>query len=1168
MRGQWLQIKSTLYRESKRLANLLNITPPQWRTSTSRELRQFLRVNQSQERFIQRQTTRQDREREERLRRRQRRARERREAQMNYLFDQRRGFRTYFINNMNIETSQINEIMRQITNRLNHSLRTGITQNSDVNISFTLFNDGYHSYKAFNSFLIRDLADFQRMLNSYVSQTSSRFTNYTYNIQRIKIQIVRENSGGCNNSNHDKINKHGNVKLINPKKTKNNNCLFACLADSIDIGNHTGRGLAARRNEIRSEFNLDPNSVIPISIALKIFEKYKKENKRLSIVDEETKQEFGEKGDIIITLSNSHYVKVEDYPLNKCEHCLTEYRTKHTCNTQKVSYVNAKLKKTSRVLLHREINTKPINNDSLIHYDIETIPLKLNENSDIKLQTPYILGYNEGDKFKYFSGVDCIASFVDYLLSKADKKSPKIYVNAFNGSNFDHYTIYNEFIKRNLKPDKLTINNGSIIQFQYKNICLFDICKHLTGPLKDNLKSFDCKILKGDFDHDDKRLLGGWENMPLELKLNCLKYLRADVMGLKELYEKLNNGVYEKHKVNITDYISTSSLTFNLWKEDYMNNQELLKETEYKPIDFINLPTLEQEKAFRKSVRGGRTYKSKHRFKSKQYEAFINGEVDFDNIEDYLIDADVVSLYPTAMAKYPYPVGLCKKLETDKEKVIFSAKYKGEDIEFKTKKEYVEYLKDDTPFNDTMLKKETERMNKYITNCKRKGKDFLFYGRRRTCGCNKLGCSCGKSETYECYIDYNDHFEKEKRRLKVNIEWHLEKLEEHKVLQQEKKEKLRSFNPDEFIDEHEIEVDREMKMKGKLGIYYIKYKTNKNLQHSIGGRRADDGSLKWDLKDGEGWYTSIDIEDMTANGYQIEISDGYYWEKTAYIFKEFIEDLFIQKQNSEKGTVQYSLAKLFMNALYGKMIQRPINDKTQIISNNAEYWKFWGKHIIKNVEKVGETWAITGTPKEVLLQEKCITKPTQLGAFILAYSRRIMLNYIQEANPHFNSNEVSKRIENDFYYTDTDSLQMHCKNAKMIKTLGNKELGGITDDLGDDCKIIRGIWIAPKLYMLEYIKKGDKKLHYHFRGKGLKTDNLTVKNFEDMDAGKSLTNIREFQFKKINIKRNSKQRDIPQFSIVHYSKSNETDISRLTKTVNAKLWDGRNFTDNDSIPWV
>ena len=214
-------------------------------------------------------------------------------------------------------------------------------------------------------------------------------------------------------------------------------------------------------------------------------------------------------------------------------------------------------------------------------------------------------------------------------------------------------------------------------------------------------------------------------------------------------------------------------------------------------------------------------------------------------------------------------------------------------------------------------------------------------------------------------------------------------------------------------------------------------------------------------------------------------------------------------------------------------------------------------------------WFVSGTPRVLEVKEKCITKPTQLGALILAYSRRIMLEYIKEANPYFEVDPLSptyeedkiKQIENDFYYTDTDSLQMHVKNAKLIERLGDKSLGGITDDLGDKCKIIRGLWIAPKLYMLEYIKKGDKTLHYHFRGKGLSTAKLTVEVFENMDKGGSLTNTRDFQMKKVHVKRNSKQQGLTPFSILHL-----TDVSKI---VNDKKWTGRNFKpgENFSTPW-
>ena len=122
-------------------------------------------------------------------------------------------------------------------------------------------------------------------------------------------------------------------------------------------------------------------------------------------------------------------------------------------------------------------------------------------------------------------------------------------------------------------------------------------------------------------------------------------------------------------------------------------------------------------------------------------------------------------------------------------------------------------------------------------------------------------------------------------------------------------------------------------------------------------------------------------------------------------------------------------------------------------------------------------------------------------------------------------------------------------------------MGGITDDLGDDCKIIKGIWIAPKLYMLEYIKKNDDKIHYHFRGKGLNTNTLSKEIYETMDEGGSIENVREFQMKKINVKRNNQQKHIPHFSILHQT--------NCKKIVNLNKWKGRNFiNDNDSIPYV
>ena len=71
----------------------------------------------------------------------------------------------------------------------------------------------------------------------------------------------------------------------------------------------------------------------------------------------------------------------------------------------------------------------------------------------------------------------------------------------------------------------------------------------------------------------------------------------------------------------------------------------------------IFLQTPEHEKFFRESIYGGRTYKYKHRFVSKQRDDYASGNLSFEDIDDYLIDADVNSLYPAAM-KNEFPIGI------------------------------------------------------------------------------------------------------------------------------------------------------------------------------------------------------------------------------------------------------------------------------------------------------------------------------------------------------------------------------------------------------------------------------------------------------------------------------------------------------------------------------
>ena len=116
----------------------------------------------------------------------------------------------------------------------------------------------------------------------------------------------------------------------------------------------------------------------------------------------------------------------------------------------------------------------------------------------------------------------------------------------------------------------------------------------------------------------------------------------------------------------------------------------------------------------------------------------------------------------------------------------------------------------------------------------------------------------------------------------------------------------------------------------KFGIFRIEYQANQNLIDGILPRR-ENGKLIWDLNNGEGIYNSVDIDNALNCGYQIEIKEGWYWNKTEEVFDSYIEYLYQFKKNANEGTAQYTLAKLMMNGLHGKTIQKSILDENKII---------------------------------------------------------------------------------------------------------------------------------------------------------------------------------------------------------------------------------------------
>jgi hypothetical protein len=118
-----------------------------------------------------------------------------------------------------------------------------------------------------------------------------------------------------------------------------------------------------------------------------------------------------------------------------------------------------------------------------------------------------------------------------------------------------------------------------------------------------------------------------------------------------------------------------------------------------------------------------------------------------------------------------------------------------------------------------------------------------------------------------------------------------------------------------------------------------------------------------------------------------------------------------------------------MNGLYGKTIQRPILDENVIIHLHEEFIKYYVKYGGVSMRALSDgSFYLTYQDEENLASK--ISKPCYLGSFILGYSRRIMLQYLQETNPFFNSNDTKNQLANSPYYTDTDSIQIHVRNLR------------------------------------------------------------------------------------------------------------------------------------------
>ena len=340
----------------------------------------------------------------------------------------------------------------------------------------------------------------------------------------------------------------------------------------------------------------------------------------------------------------------------------------------------------------------------------------------------------------------------------------------------------------------------------------------------------------------------------------------------------------------------------------------------------------------------------------------------------------------------------------------------------------------------------------------------------------------------------------------------------------------------------------------KIGIYDIEITPNPNLIVPILPQKTDNGGINWNLMPRRGVYTSADIENAVKYGYTItKIYKGLTYNQKGDIFSDYIMKCYKIKEENDDNPVLRQIGKILMNALYGKMLEKARFEETKICNNIQDVWKFQEEFSMTDVMFIGDKVVTIGLPEDAETSDKRIRKPSQIGTFILAYSRRHMLDAMSAIEP--------KLDKHFFTYTDTDSLHIHCSKLPGLEEKGwlSKGLGQLSDDAKGG-KIFREINLAPKLYMYLCLMP-DGKIKTCMKSKGIPAQYLSPHLFNDADTleDEEKVILMENRLKKVGLGRNLQLdwRKYDAFSIL------SVDMER---TFYKNQWKGMRFEEGVWFP--
>lgn len=204
-----------------------------------------------------------------------------------------------------------------------------------------------------------------------------------------------------------------------------------------------------------------------------------------------------------------------------------------------------------------DLGRQKVDQEHIIAWDIEAFT------DAVRQFVPYCLCTSDGD---VYWGTDCLARFVDRLLTIALSDGPELYYLAHNGSGFDHLFLLREFLTRDVVPNWVVIIGDRVYGLDYGRLRFRDTCRLYPSRLAEFCRQMGGETQKGQFDHEKVN-----EHNYNQFREESSKYCLQDCVCLKQAWCLYRDRVWSLAQFELTGQYSLTAACFNILMSRFLS---------------------------------------------------------------------------------------------------------------------------------------------------------------------------------------------------------------------------------------------------------------------------------------------------------------------------------------------------------------------------------------------------------------------------------------------------------------------------------------------------------------------------------------------------------------------------------------------------------------------